>query len=219
MLTYPASYAASTGFHFYCDRIDCRHSLLEFPEALQPGRGGFQLGNLGRPGLGRRTKPVSTCFAAVPAHCGFGWLSPCMAAGPGGGRNLLRIKFGGTCFRTHSERLSSFVGLPCLSVLGGTHVRTVATAHHGCGVLSASAMGGPGQTPTRNPDICQMHQPARCVDHCSYIGSELRPFPTWPLAWFRSIGGYQHFYPLLVLPGVCFFWRFRVFAIAMCVFF
>ena len=29
----------------------------------------------------------------------------------------------------------------------------------------------------------------------------LAVMPTWPLLWWRQTGNYQHFFPLLVLPG------------------
>jgi hypothetical protein len=42
----------------------------------------------------------------------------------------------------------------------------------------------------------------RGVGACLVVGlASLVLMPNWPLAWLRQIGNYQHFIPLLVLPG------------------
>ena len=46
------------------------------------------------------------------------------------------------------------------------------------------------------------HYSRRGFVACAVVGlASLAIMPNWPLLWFRQIGNYQHFIPILVLPG------------------
>lgn len=50
--------------------------------------------------------------------------------------------------------------------------------------------------------IVLTHYSRRGFVACAVVGlASLAIMPNWPLLWFRQIGNYQHFIPILVLPG------------------
>jgi hypothetical protein len=61
--------------------------------------------------------------------------------------------------------------------------------------------------------VALTHLSRRGILACAALGAlSLIVMPKWPLLWIRHLGNYQHFIPLLVLPGpslVLALWRYR----------
>jgi hypothetical protein len=136
--------------------------------------------------------PLTAAFLALP----FVRLQPEVAAGLFYGISSALLAFGLT--RRGYQRLFIFLAFPYWAGLITAQWSTIITASAFFPLLLPVTMA----KPQIGLPVFLTHANRRGILACLALGILTLVFmPTWPLLWLRQMGNYQHFIPLLVLPG------------------
>jgi hypothetical protein len=136
--------------------------------------------------------PLTAAFFALP----FVRLQPEVAAGMFYGISSALLAFGLT--RGGYQRLFIFLAFPYWAGLITAQWSTIITASAFFPLLLPVTMA----KPQIGLPVFLTHANRRGILACLALGALTLVFiPNWPLLWLRQLGNYQHFIPLLVLPG------------------
>ena len=136
--------------------------------------------------------PLTAAFIALP----FVRLQAEVAAGLFYGISSALLAFGLT--RHGYERLFIFLAFPYWAGLITAQWSTIITASAFFPLLLPVTMA----KPQIGLPVFLTHTNRRGILACLVLGVLTLVFmPNWPLLWLRQFGNYQHFIPLLVLPG------------------
>jgi len=136
--------------------------------------------------------PLTAAFLALP----FVRLQPEVAAGLFYGISSALLAFGLT--RRGYQRLFIFLAFPYWAGLITAQWSTIITASAFFPLLLPVTMA----KPQIGLPVFLTHANRRGILACLALGILTLVFmPNWPLLWLRQLGNYQHFIPLLVLPG------------------
>ncbi len=136
--------------------------------------------------------PLTAAFFALP----FVRLQPEIAAGLFYGISSALLAFGLT--RHDYQRLFIFLAYPYWAGIVTVQWSPIITASAFFPLLLPVTMA----KPQIGLPVFLTHASRRGILACGALGLlSLVLMPKWPLLWFDQLGNYQHFIPLLVLPG------------------
>ena len=147
--------------------------------------------------------PLTATFFGVP----FAWLRPEIAAGAFYGLSSALLAFGLT--RHGYARLLVFLAYPYWAGFLTAQWPPLIMASAFFPLLLPATLA----KPQIGLPVALTHLSRRGIIACiALVLISLIAVPRWPLLWMRQLGNYQHFIPLLVLPGPLLalaLWRYR----------